>query len=306
MVVSGGSMKKYSKSLGSKIFDFINAVMCLLIALICLYPFIYIISVSISDYTAVGEGKVFLLPIKPHFELYVELIKASSVGRAYLNTILYTGVYTFLNLFLCSLGGHVLAEEKFELKALVTVFLAVTMFLGAGLIPTYLWITQLGMYDTIWAIVLPNAISAWNVFLFRTYIKENIHQSLKDSVYMDGGSDFTIYSRIVLPLIKPMLATFALFAIVRMWNDYFHPLIYLSDPNKMPLTIILRKALIKAASGTTGTDTSAADIDLAYRIGFEKARQMALVMITITPILFSYPFLQKYFVKGIMIGSVKG
>lgn len=302
-------MGKFYNSLGDKIFDRINEILSLLISLACLYPFIYIFSVSISDYTAIGLGKVILFPIKPNFETYIKVLADNSLLRAYYNSILYTGIYTFISLFMCAMGGFVLAEKKFLLKRSVTVYLTLTMFISGGLIPTFLWYSTLGMVNTIWAIVLPGAVSAWNVFLYRTYINANIHQSLKDSVYMDGGSDMVVFIKIVIPLIKPMLATFALFAMVSMWNNYFSPLIYLADADKMPLTIILRKALIinpDDANVSFDYDlVSGADSDVIMS-GWRKSRQMTLVMVTITPILVTYPFLQKYFVKGIMIGSIKG
>lgn len=299
---------KYKESPGSRVFDIVNVIFCFFIGLICLYPFIYVFSMSISGYKEIATGQIYLYPKGFSLDVYKYVFADPQILRSYLNSILYTATYTIIVLVLCSMGGFVLAEDRFLYKRSVTLFFAAMMFFSGGLIPTFLWIRAIKLVNTMWAIVLPTAVSPFYIIIFRTSIRATVHQSLKDSVYIDGGSDFLIYTRIVIPLIKPILATIGLFAAVSMWNEFFRPMVYLYDSAKMPLTILLRRVLIQRDFGGNlnlvipGADDVMADY---IQSGWLGAMKNAIIIVTVTPILLVYPFIQRYFVKGIMIGAIK-
>jgi putative aldouronate transport system permease protein len=299
---------RFTESTASKVFDVFNTGVLLLVCAVALYPFIYTFSVSISGYEEIGLGQVIFLPKNLQTDVYSYVFQDNQILKAYYRSIMYTSVYTILTLILCSMAGTVLAEERFSYTRGVSIFLAAMLLFDGGLIPVFLWIRALGMVDTIWAIVLPTAVSPFYIFIFRASIRQYIHQSLKDSVYMDGGGDFLIYTRIVLPLIKPILATIGLFAAVSMWNEFFRPLVYLYDADKMPLTILLRRYLVLGNfGGNINSVIEALDDESStyLRNGWLGAMKSAIVIVTVVPILAVYPFIQKYFVKGIMIGAIK-
>ena len=300
---------RYRESVPSRVFDAANVAMGVVASLIFLYPFIYIFSVSISGYEEVGLGRIILWPRNVSFGIYGFVFQTRVLLRAFLNSIIYTAVFTALTLWLSSMAGFVLAEERFLFRRSVALFLAAMMFFQGGLIPVFLWIRSLGLVNTLWAIVLPTAVSPFYIFIFRTSIRQMVHQSLKDSVYIDGGGDFRIYTRIVLPLITPILATIGLFAAVSMWNEFYRPLVYLYDSEKMPLTIVLRRFLILRDFGgniNSIIEGLEEDASAAYiRNGWLAKMRSAIVIVSVVPIVMVYPFLQRYFVRGIMIGAIK-
>lgn len=300
---------RYRESLPSRVFDAANAAMGVVACLVFLYPFIYIVSVSISGYEEVGLGRIILWPRNVNFGIYGFVFRTQVLLRAFLNSVIYTVLFASLTLWLSSMAGFVLAEERFLFRRSVALFLAAMMFFQGGLIPVFLWIRSLGLVNTLWAIVLPTAVSPFYIFIFRTSIRQMVHQSLKDSVYIDGGGDFRIYTRIVLPLITPILATIGLFAAVSMWNEFVRPLIYLYDQEKMPLTIVLRRFLILRDFGgniNSIIEGLEEDASAAYiRNGWLAKMRSAIVIVSVIPIVMVYPFLQRYFVRGIMIGAIK-
>ena len=300
---------RYRESVPSRVFDAANVAMGVVACLIFLYPFIYIFSVSISGYEEVGLGKIILWPRNVSFSIYGFVFRTQVLLRAFLNSVIYTALFAVLTLWLSSMAGFVLAEERFRFRRSVALFLAAMLFFRGGLIPEFLWIRSLGMSNTLWAIVLPTAVSPFYIFIFRTSIRQMVHQSLKDSVYIDGGGDFRIYTRIVLPLITPILATIGLFAAVSMWNEFYRPLVYLYDSEKMPLTIVLRRFLILRDFGgniNSIIEGLEEDASAAYiRNGWLAKMRSAIVIVSVVPIVMVYPFLQRYFVCGIMIGAIK-
>ncbi len=300
---------RYRESVPSRVFDAANVAMGVVACLIFLYPFIYIFSVSISGYEEVGLGKIILWPRNVSFSIYGFVFQTRVLLRAFLNSVIYTALFAVLTLWLSSMAGFVLAEERFRFRRSVALFLAAMLFFRGGLIPEFLWIRSLGMSNTLWAIVLPTAVSPFYIFIFRTSIRQMVHQSLKDSVYIDGGGDFRIYTRIVLPLITPILATIGLFAAVSMWNEFYRPLVYLYDSEKMPLTIVLRRFLILRDFGgniNSIIEGLEEDASAAYiRNGWLAKMRSAIVIVSVVPIVMVYPFLQRYFVRGIMIGAIK-
>ncbi len=295
------------KDMGSKVFDIFNYTLLILFSLSILYPFIYIFSISTSDGLSITKGEVVLFPKGFNLNAY-KYIFTPTLGRSYINTIFYSAVATIFTLFFCSLGAYPLAQSRFKGKAFFTVVFTVTMFFSGGMIPNFFLIQSLGLLDTFWAITLPGAFSFWNIIILRTNFK-SIPDSLTESAVIDGANDWSILFRIILPLSKAILATITLWSVVGKWNDYFGPLLYLNSPEKEPLTIFLRRVLVsRYVEDYSSFSQSAArgSIDYLRQQGLLRAIRMATILVTIGPIIAVYPFIQKYFVKGILIGSIKG
>ena len=296
-------------TLGSRAFDFANAVMLLLFSFVMLYPLLYVFSVSVSDLHAIMLGKVKLFPVGFQGQAYRITFLNPDIWRAYLNTILYSVTGTLLVLLINSLTAFPLSYRDLYGRNVLTIFFAITMFFAGGLIPTYLVISGLGMIDTIWAIILPTAVGPWYIIIFRTNF-EQIPRSLIEAAEMDGARSWGVYLRIILPLSKPILATIALFAIVGHWNNFFGPLIYLSSNSKMPLQVYLRSLIVTPTFESAHIAGAWLDMlrqgESAHIAGLLEALRMASILVSLGPILLVYPFLQRYFVKGVLVGSFKG
>ena len=306
----------YRSSIGSRLFDVANYVFVLVFSVTCLIPFLYMFAIATSSYTAIATNEVFLLPVDFHIDTFRSVFTSVPLMlRAYWNSILYTATSVVLVLAVSSMGGFVLNLKHLQFKRFFTMMLLVMMFFSGGLIPVFLWIRALGLYNTIWAIVLPTAVAPWNIFIFRVYTRSNVPESLYESVYLDGGGDLTVYARIVLPLIKPALATFGLFAAVAMWNSFTPALIYLEDPEKFPLTLFLRRMVMLNDLGRGFGEVMEereqrelfGNLDLhLFGKGYRKSAGMVMTFLTVLPMIVIYPFAQRYFVKGVVIGSIKG
>ncbi|WP_314589241.1 carbohydrate ABC transporter permease [Paenibacillus terrigena] len=292
----------YKNSLGSRLFDVFNYGLMLLLIIITVYPLLHVISISLSHADFIALGQVSFFPKGFNIKGYQIIFEKRLLYTSYANTIMYATVGTLLTLLLTSLMAYPLTVSKFRIKKPITIFLAVTMFFSGGLIPTYLLMKELHLLNTFWVMVLPGCISAYNVIIFRTFF-QNIPSELRESAYMDGANDLTVLFRIYLPLSKALLATFALFTIVGHWNEWFSALIYLRDENRYPLQMFLR-SIIFTQQGY-GSSEQATEMIQNRQIN-PKNIQMAAVVITMAPILCIYPFVQKYFVKGVMVGSIKG
>lgn len=268
---------------------------------ICAYPFLNMLAVSFSHPAYVIANKVFIFPIKFHLSNYRILVHDTSYLRAYANTILYTSVGTFSALFFSVVTAYPLSKKKFLFRTGFMRLLVFTMFFSGGLIPTFLVIRGLGMFDTLWAVVVPNALVAWNVIILRTAFM-GIPIELEEASVMDGGSHIQILSKIYLPLSVPTIAVIALYSSVGLWNDFFTPLVYLNDSNRWPLSVLLRQ-LVLSVSGMSEQIKVAELLD-EYIV--EESYKATALIISTLPILMVYPFIQKYFVKGVMVGSLKG
>ncbi|UVI27350.1 carbohydrate ABC transporter permease [Paenibacillus spongiae] len=295
---------RYKESILSRLFDVANYTFIVVMMIVMIYPLINVLSISLSTPSAIVAGKVGWLPKGFNLEGYKYLFEDGEIFRAYRNTILYAGVGTFITLALTSLAAYTLAIREFVLRKFATVYWAVTMFIGGGLIPTFLVIKNLGMMNTFWVMVIPGAIGAFTVFVFRTFFQE-LPVELRESAYMDGANDFVIWYKVTLPLSKALLATFALFTIVGHWNSWFNALLYLKDSDLHPLQMYLRRIVVEENLGSGYTDGEIQALLASNRMN-PKNLQMAAVMVAMAPILFIYPFIQRYFVKGVMIGSIKG
>lgn len=276
--------------------------------LIVLYPLIYIISASMSNPHLVNSGEMWLLPKGITFEGYRTLLGNSSIWRGYLNTIYYTVLGTSINLLVTLPCAYALSREDFYGRRAFTNFMLVTMFLSGGLIPSYLLIRSLGMLNTVWALVIPGAVSVYNVVVTRTFFQSTIPREMEEAAIVDGCSDFRLFMQIVLPLSTPIIAVMALFYGVGHWNSFFSALIYLSDRSMYPLQMILREILIlqDMSSNTVNNVTSEMANMLYSKQQLAQVIKYGVMIVSSLPVIIVYPFLQKYFVKGMMVGSIKG
>jgi putative aldouronate transport system permease protein len=296
-------MAMVKKGFGSTAFDIGNTIFMIALIITMAYPLINVVAVSLSHRDVIDMGWVKWLPKRVTLAGYDYILGQKQLLITYKNTILYAGGGTIITLLLTSLMAYPLAVKGFILSRFISIFLAITLFFSGGLIPTYLLIRNLGMIDTYFVMVIPGAISAFSVFIYRTFFR-SLPDALRESAFMDGANDIRVLFTIILPLSKALLATFALFSIVSHWNSYFQALIYLNDRNKYPLQMFLREIIIVASSGTDNREIFAA-LQIRPEL-HHKNLQMAAIVVTMVPILMIYPFIQKYFTKGIMIGAIKG
>lgn len=267
---------------------------------ITLYPFIYVLSMSLSGQDHVIKRDVFLYPKGFSLSTYKAILQNKFVWVSYYNTIWYTVVGTVVNVIMTVLAAYPLSRKNFVFRRFISLMITITMFVGGGMIPFFIIISTLGLYNTRWALIIPFAVSAWSIIIARSFY-ETIPESLDESAKIDGANDITVLVKIMLPLSKPILAVITLFSAVGYWNTYFWALVFLPDANLQPLQIYLYKILIQLRQDLV----SGLQLGL-YRTAQAEQMKYAAIMVTVLPILFIYPFLQKYFVKGIMIGSIKG
>lgn len=290
----------YKKSAGEKVCTGLIYILCIVLTLAFLYPVVYCLSMSVSDAEMLGGQPIGILPKGFSLEAYQYLLSSSKVFRYYANTILYAGLGTLITLLTTSLIAYPLSVSTFSGRKVLTVYLVITMFFSGGMVPTYLNIQRLGLMDTIWVMVLPSAVGAYSVMVYKTFFKQ-LPSSLTEAAKIDGAGHFRILFTIVLPLSKPLLATMALFSIVGHWNSFLNAVMYLRSSSKHPIQMMLRSLLISLEMVQDESMAAVAkDITTSTR-----TVKGAGVMIAIIPILCIYPFLQKYFAKGVMIGSIK-
>ncbi len=283
-------------------FDCINTLIMLVLMLIMLYPIIYVFSMSVSEPEAVLAERIKLLPQGFTLEAYKMVLTSADILGYYLNTIFYALTGTAGMLLVVMMAAYSISQKSFCLNKSFTVFITITMFFGGGLVPSFMVNKALGLYDTRWIMILPGMVSAWNIIIARIYIKDSIGETLIEAAQIDGYNDMRILFAIVFPLAMPIIAYLALGSLVSHWNSYFNALIYLSDKSKHPIQLFLVRLLIQDSEEMA--KTAGGNYSEIYR--YIALLKYAAIMITITPILCVYPFLQKYFVKGIMIGSIKG
>lgn len=274
---------------------------------IVLYPLIYIVSASISNPSDVNTGEMWLFPKGITFEGYRLIFENGDIWRGYLNTIFYTALGTFINLAVTIPAAYALARKDFVGRNLLMGMFVLTMFFSGGLIPTYLVVKNLGLIDTIWAMVLPNAAAVWNIVIARVFFQTSIPKELEEAAIIDGASNFKMFVKIILPLSAPIIAVMALFYGVGHWNGYFNALIYLSDKEMFPLQLVLREILVlqeMSSQSTNLTGTMAEAMHSKQQLA--AVIKYGVMIVSTLPIIIVYPFLQRYFVKGVMIGSLKG
>ena len=295
---------RYKQSISSTVFDTVNIVMMVILSFSFLYPFLYVFSNSVSDFDAVGRNEVWLLPKGFSLQSYKILSFDKMIPRSYLNTIIYCTVATVISLSLTGLLAYALSIRSLKGRSLMTVLLVIPMFIGGGLIPTVLTVRAYGLMDTLWALVLPSSVQLFYVVIVRTNFQA-LPDSLRESAYIDGASHLRILLQIYVPLSKAIFATLALWVVVSQWNSFFAPLIYLVDSRKYPLQLILRK-LIVAQVMRGGFESGVIEQESMENKALYESLKMAAIIVSIGPIIFVYPFVQKYFIKGVLIGSIKG
>lgn len=290
------------KSKGDRLFDITIYILLAIITLLVLYPLIFVVSASFSNPMHVIAGDMWLWPKEITLDAYEKVFKNEGIMQGFMNTIKYTVVGTIINVIMTTLAAYPLSRKDFAGRNIIMAFIVFTMFFSGGLIPTYILIRDLGMLDTFWVMVIPNAVAVWNIIIMRTFF-QSIPMELQEAAKIDGCSDIKLLLKIILPLSMPVIAVMVLFYAVGHWNSYFHALIYLQDQDKFPLQLVLRQILIQGQAGDMVEGTS--ESLLQQKLSVEGLKYAVLIVANL-PMLLLYPFLQRYFVKGVMIGSIKG
>ena len=293
-----------TKSTSRKIFLAANAVILILISVVCVVPIIHVIMSSLSDPVALSTSRGLVLwPKKFSLAGYREVMKASSVWKGYAHTLLYVSVQTVLGVFFTSLGAYVLSRKYLALKNPAMFLISFTMMFNGGLIPNYVLMSRLGLLDSIWSVIIPGCITPMNLIIMRTFFS-SIPDSLEESAKLDGAGAFKILVTVYYPLSKASLAVIALFLIVAQWNSYFIAMIYLQDRDLWPLQLVL-KELIATAQGAAILSSHTGCGSSGLTVMLTKVVNYAVIVVGTLPIFCIYPFVQKYFVAGVMIGSIK-
>ncbi|SFK80217.1 putative aldouronate transport system permease protein [Paenibacillus sp. 1_12] len=288
----------HDRTVGNKIFDSVNYVLLALISLATILPFIYILAVSFTSPHEVAKGGFILFPKEFSLSAYKYIFSTDTLLRSLMVSIYITVVGTFINLLLTSLMAYPLARQTLRGRQIILMGVLFTMLFSGGLIPTYFVVKAMGLTNSLWSLMIPNAISAFNLIVLKNFFQQ-IPDGLEDSARIDGCSDVGVLFRIVLPLSMPAMATFGMFYAVTHWNQFFNAIMYINDNNKWPVQVLLREIVILAQSRIGDTGFDEAEIQpLTIR--------MAVIVFATLPILAVYPFLQKHFSKGVMLGSVKG
>lgn len=295
-------MNGISRSRADKTFDILDYALLTVAFLLVAYPLYFVVIASISDPIAVYEGRVILYPIKPTFEGYARIFSYDSLFNGYKNTILYTVVGTAINVVMTVTAGYALSRKELVGRNVMMMGVLFTMIFSGGMIPNYLLVRSLGLYNTMWALILPGAVSTWNLIVCRTFFQQTIPDELREAADLDGCGDTGFFLRVVLPLSASIIAVMVLFYAVSHWNSYYNALIYLSSTSKYPLQLVLRNILIVNTLDDMVNDvaTQAAQQRMGDLIKY------GMIIVSSLPLLILYPFLQKYFVQGVMIGAIKG
>ena len=288
-------------SAGDKVFYAINTIFLALMAIIVIYPLYFIVIASISDPDAVLGGQVILYPVQITLDGFKRILQETSIWRGYLNTIIYTGLTVILSLAVTIPAGWGLSRKTIPGKKFWMIYFIIPMFFGGGLIPFYNVMSSLGLINNIWAIVLPSILSVWNLFMTKTFFETSIPDGLVEAAKIDGAGEYRVFTSLVLPLSKAILAVMALYYAIGQWNSYFNAMIFLQNENMYPLQLVLKEILIASESTMGGTGETILE---QYRM----ANQIKYVSVIVSsvPVLCLYPFVQKYFSQGVMIGSLKG
>ena len=291
------------EDLGDKIFDIIIWIIVFLAIVVCVYPFLYVLSVSISDGAAVNRGDIWLLPVGFDLSALKMVLGYDDLWTSYINTVIYTVMGTVCNVLFSILAAYPLSRRQFFLRKKLNFFLAFTMYFSGGLIPTYMVVTGLGLYNSRLAMVLPVLISAYNVMILRSAF-EAIPEELFENANLEGANDFIMMGRIAVPLAKPTLAVLSLYYAVARYNDFFSALLYLGKTNLQPLTLFLRKVLLSSSPEILQSAGGMLAADAAAQSTLQI--QYVCIVLAVIPIMCVCPFVQKYLVKGTMLGAVKG
>lgn len=287
---------------GDKVFLAGVMVISTLILCIVIYPLIYVLSASFSSGDAVMNGRVYLFPVEPSVEGYKMVFEDQNILTGFKNSLIYTFLGTMINMVMTTLIAFPLSRKKLPGRQAIMFIVTFTMFFSGGLIPTFLVVEKLKMVDTIWAMVVPTAISTFNLIIMKTYFENSIPEELGESAALDGCNNFRFLLSIVLPLSKPILAVLVLYYAVGHWNQYFNALIYLRSNERISLQLALRNILLANQISSGGSDSGG--FGEVAKVGLTV--KYAVIIVSSIPVMILYPFIQKYFVKGVMIGAIKG
>ncbi len=297
------NVKFKNQSTGDKIFIVSVYAILSLILVIVLYPLIYVVSASFSDPQAVISGKVVLWPVDVTLRGYQAVFKNPKILTGFANSLFYMFVGTAINLVMTMLCAYPLSRKEFTARNKIAALFVFTMYFSGGLVPNYMIVSKLGLINTRWAMLIPTAMSTYNMIIARTYMVNSIPDELYEAAQLDGCSPFKYLMKVIVPLSKPIIAVLALYYGIAKWNNYFDAMLYLNDSSKWPITMVLREILIQnQIDPTMLTDASA----LSKLQGMTELLKYSVIVVASVPVLMIYPFVQKYFVKGVTIGAVKG
>ncbi len=290
-------MNNMKPTKGYRAFQVINTIIMIFVIFITLYPFVYLVAQSFSSDAAASAGKVTFYPIGFNLNTYKYILRDNQFFRYYGNTIFYTVVGTFLSVACTALIAYPLSKPRLRLNKVITPLVVFTMYFAGGMIPNYIVITQwLGLQDSMWSIILPNAISTFNLLVMKSFFA-GLPEELEEAAAIDGMNTYQIFLKIIIPLSKPIIATMCLFYMVTMWNEWFTPMLYLDSKEKWPVALYVRQ-LVEGANNTEIGSSDASSVQATVK--------SATMVLTSIPIICVYPFVQKYFVQGMTIGAVKG
>ncbi len=292
-----------SDSFPDKVFNVTITIITFIFIILCAYPLIYVVSASFSDPMDIFAGKVWLLPSSPTLKGYKTVLDYPDVWIGYGNSVFYTVFGTLINVFMTVLAAYPLSRKDLKYRKPIIMLFTFTMLFNAGMIPNYLLVRDLHLLNTRWALLIPGAISVYNMIIVRTFFMSNIPDELLESARLDGCSDFRFLLNIVLPLSGAVIAVITLYYAVGHWNQYFNAVLYLTDKNTYPLQVFLRNILLENSINDLSAGSVANESERTY---LNELLKYSLIVVASAPLLAVYPFIQKYFVKGVMIGAVKG
>ena len=285
------------------VFDVINTLLMIVLCVLVVYPLYYVLVASFTEPSVVSSGRMLFYPEKLFLDGYKKLITYQPIWNGYYNTILYTVVGTLLSIVITIPGAYALSRKDLYGRSVLSFLFAFTMFFNGGLIPMFVLLRTLKIYDTIWAVTLPFAVSVFNLIVCRTFFETNIPNELLDAALVDGCTDFRFFFQIVLPMSTTIIAVMILFYATGIWINYMNALMYLVDDSKMPLQIILRKLIL---INTVGSSVYVDPAELAVRNKLAQQLKFCIIVVSAAPLLIVYPFLQKYFAVGMTVGAIKG
>ena len=300
-------MKKKSiiKDSGSdRVFGIVNGTLLALFTLLLIYPVYFIFSASISDPTYVNLGETFLIPKGINFLGYEKLLEYPTILNGFKNSVIYTVTGVCVQMFTCVTCAFALSRKELPGRRVLNAFFVITMYVAGGLVPTYILNRDLGILDTIWVMILPTALNVYNMIVCRSFFMSNISEELFEATKIDGGSYTTFFIKVVLPLSKAILAVLILYHTLQHWNSYTDALYYLRSSKKYPLQMVLKG--LTASLSTSVQDMGMDARAIADKVKGEQAVRYSIIIVGSIPVFLMYPFVQKYFVKGVMVGSVKG
>jgi putative aldouronate transport system permease protein len=285
-----------------RIFDVVNVTLMILLCVCIAYPLYFVVVASFTDPNIVNQGRILLWPVNLFMGGYERILAYPPLWKGYANTILYTVVGTALSIAFTVPCGYALSRKDLAGRRVIMFIFTFTMFFSGGIIPLYLVIQRLGIYNTIWAMTLPGVVSVYNLIVCRSFFDTAIPQELLEASRLDGCTDFGFFFKIVLPVSSTIIAVMVLFYATSLWNQFMNALMFMADQDKMPLQVIMRNLILINQANMMTTDAS----EVIMRQKLAEQLKYAVIVVSAGPLLLAYPFLQKYFAKGVMIGSVKG